>query len=116
MKSALSCLTFAAAASALAVTGKVNYDGYKVVRVPIGDDASSVNDMISQLSLPTWEKNNAHVDVMVPPAVQKKFDSFTSGLSTVIMHDNVGASILKEEVFNAYAGTFSISGIFLTRH
>lgn len=104
MKAALSCLTFAAAASALAVPGKVNYDGYKVVRVPT-DDAATVKDMISQLSLPTWQKHNDHIDVMVPPAVQKKFDSFASGLDTQIMHDNVGSSIMKEETFASYAGT-----------
>lgn len=105
MKSALSCLAFAATASALAVPGsKANYDGYKVVRVPT-DDAGTVKDMISQLSLPTWEKNDAHIDIMVPPAVQKKFDSFTSGLNTETMHDNLGSSILKEQTFNSYAGT-----------
>ncbi|KAK2765955.1 hypothetical protein FQN54_007470 [Arachnomyces sp. PD_36] len=101
MKSVLSCLTFAAAASALVVPGaKVNYDGYKIVRVPTG---AGVDDMITQLSLPTWEKNSAHIDVMVPPSVQKKFDSFTSGLKTKIMHENLGNSILKEDTFNAYA-------------
>lgn len=107
MKSVLSCLAFAAAASALAVPGsKVNYDGYKIVRVPTGDNAANVHDMISQLSLPTWQRHNAHIDVMVPPAVQKKFDSFTSDITTELMHENLGNSILKEDTFNAYAGTF----------
>ncbi len=49
---------------------KVSYDGYKVFRVAVGEDAERLTGIISKLGLKTWKgapKAGATADVVVPP-------------------------------------------------
>ena len=103
MKILLFSNLFLSLVSAVAVpgaTGKVNYDGYKVVRL---QSSAQVKSMIQGLSLKTWNgaaKDDGEVDVVIPPGV-KAFD----GMDMQVMHEDLGASIAQEAKYDAYAGT-----------
>lgn len=103
--------------SAIVVPRKANYDGYRVVRLQVGDDSSKVKNIIQQLSLSTWNgapKDNSEVDVVVPADKFSEFESSTAGLNSSIMHEDLGASIAKETDYQAYVGQWSflvLSGI-----
>ncbi|KAH7020770.1 uncharacterized protein B0I36DRAFT_252034 [Microdochium trichocladiopsis] len=81
---------------------KVSYDGFKVVRVPVGMDASKVTDIVSQLGLSTWKgapQAGRFADIVVAP---EKFDAFTKatqGMEVSVMHENLGESIAQESEF-----------------
>ncbi|MCJ1365983.1 hypothetical protein MMC16_005108 [Acarospora aff. strigata] len=84
--------------SAAAVSNRVSYDGYRVVRVKSSDEVKSI---IADNSLATWigaGRANGQVDVVVPPGV-KAFD----GLDAQVMHQDLGASIAKESDYEVYA-------------
>lgn len=52
------------------VPQQVSYSGYKVVRVPIGNETSHIVDVIERLELETWREPHeagAFADVVVPP-------------------------------------------------
>ena len=99
---------FLPAASAAATgVNTVNYDGYKVYRLAVGDKVSQVNDLINSLSLSTWKgspKAGATSDIVVPPSQVQAFEQGTADFDTQVMHDNLGASIQDESKFEVYAG------------
>lgn len=94
-------------ASAAAVQSKVSYDGWKVYRVTVGDDSAKLESVISKLQLSPWKGKNVAassvVDVPVPPAQILEFESGIQGYSNLVMHEDLGASIAGEEVFETYA-------------
>lgn len=98
--------------SAVVVPRKANYDGYKVVRLEVGDNLSQVKNVIQKLSLSTWNgspKAHSEVDVVVPADQVANFDSSTADLNSSIMHQNLGASIAKETDYPLYASQRSLS-------
>ena len=98
-------------ASAAAVTRKADYDGYQVIRLQVGNNLTEVKNLIETLSLSTWNggpKENSEVDVVVPPAVTEEFEAKTAGLSSQIMHANLGESIAGEANYPIYEGMFSL--------
>ncbi len=100
MKNILLSSLLIALVSAAAVPGKVDYDGYRVVRVKSSDKVKSI---IAEKSLETWVgagKANGQVDVVVPPGVEA-FD----GTDAQVMHQDLGASIARESNFEVYART-----------
>lgn len=91
---------------AVVVPRKANYDGYKVVRLEVGDNLSQVKDLIQKLSLSTWNgspKANSEVDVVVPADQVANFDTSTADLDSRIMHQNLGAAIAEETDYPLYA-------------
>ncbi|KAI9843522.1 MAG: hypothetical protein M1837_006276 [Sclerophora amabilis] len=98
-------LSVAAAAAATAVTAKTSYDGSKVIRVAVGDQAAKVSDMISQMSLSKWEgraERNGHVDLVVPQGKLQQFEDSTSNMDTSVMLADLGAAIAEEGNFDVY--------------
>ncbi|KAL8834691.1 MAG: hypothetical protein Q9170_003635 [Blastenia crenularia] len=92
--------------SAIVVPRKASYDGYKVVRLQVGEELSKVKSVIQKLSLSTWNggaKENSEVDIVVPADKVAEFESNTAGLDSSIMHENLGASIAKEMEYPVYA-------------
>ncbi|KAJ9136841.1 Zinc carboxypeptidase [Pleurostoma richardsiae] len=86
--------------------GKISYDGYKVVRVPVGTDASKITDIVSELQLKTWKgapRAGAFADIVVPPSQAAAFANAISGMDAITMHENLGQSIAEESDFTAYA-------------
>lgn len=99
-------------ASAAAVTKRANYDDYKVYRVDVGEDPSKLGSVIEKLQLSTWKgkvETSKVVDVVVPPAQILEFEAGTQGLSSKVLHENLGASIADEQTFGVYAG---VEGIY----
>ena len=101
MKFLLLSSLFLALANATAIvsTGKISYDGYKVLRV---QSSPQVKEVIQSLGLATWKgapKDTGTVDVVVPPGVKdlNQFDAH-------VMHADLGASIAQEAQFEPYAG------------
>lgn len=93
-------------ASAVVVPRKASYDGYKVVRLEVGDSLVKVKSLIQKLSLSTWNgglKANSEIDIVVPADKVAQFDSSTADLDSIIMHENLGASIAKEAAYPVYA-------------
>ncbi|KAF2843258.1 hypothetical protein M501DRAFT_926284 [Patellaria atrata CBS 101060] len=110
---------FVSLAAAAAVQKRTNYGGYKVFRVAYGSDSSSVDNIVSSLSLQTWKaaaKNTGHVDVVVPPEQLEAFEEATADLETSVMHKNLGASIAQEEDFGVYIAGSANSTWFNSYH
>lgn len=78
----------------------VTYDGFSVFRVPVGNDASRVAEVVDKLQLETWKsfrKPGAYADVVVPPEQREAFDAEVAGMEGVeIMHEDLAASIAAE--------------------
>ncbi|KAI4169182.1 MAG: hypothetical protein LQ346_008990 [Caloplaca aetnensis] len=92
--------------TAVVVPRKANYDGYKVVRLQVGDNLLQVKNLIQELSLSTWNgspKANSEVDLVVPADQVADFDTSTANLDSSVMHQNLGASIAKETDYPLYA-------------
>jgi hypothetical protein len=107
MKSLLFFLPLFALASAFAVPGKVSYDGYKVIRLAVGNNVAQVNDIIDKLSLSTWKggpKANGFADIVIPPRQIQSFYESTAHMSSEVMHNDLGASIAEESKFDVYVG------------
>ncbi|KAF2763149.1 hypothetical protein EJ05DRAFT_27593 [Pseudovirgaria hyperparasitica] len=94
-----------ALASAVVVPRAAKYDGYQVVRLEVGKEASHVNDVISKLQLETWKpaREDALADVVIPPGVQEAFKAATAHLPSVVMYENLGEAITNETIVSTYA-------------
>ncbi|KAL9048055.1 MAG: hypothetical protein Q9206_006273 [Seirophora lacunosa] len=92
--------------SALALPRATKYDGYKVVRVEVGDKIVEVETLIQKLALSTWNggaKAHSEVDIVVPADKVPEFDSEAADLDSRIMHENLGFSIARETDYQIYA-------------
>lgn len=82
---------------------KVSYDGAKAIRIEVGEDVTSVMNIISQLKLETWKGvvngvpvAGGHVDLVVPASKVAKFNKLAEKIKTEVMHEDLGASIAEE--------------------
>ncbi|KAF2867355.1 hypothetical protein BDV95DRAFT_598048 [Massariosphaeria phaeospora] len=99
-------LAFLGLASAASVASPVSYDGWKVYRVKVGDNAAKFSEVVSSLQLETWKGkvgSSAVVDVMVPPSSVSEFEKSADDLNAELMHDDLGLSIADETLFSVYA-------------
>ncbi|KAM0475909.1 hypothetical protein ACHAPX_006791 [Trichoderma viride] len=108
MKSlALLSAFFASALAAVIHPPKVSYDGYKVFRLAVdNDNIDRINGVIEKLSLQTWQaakKAGSFTDIVVEPSQLEAFNKETFGLKTIVMHENLGASIADEAAFQPHA-------------
>lgn len=109
---ALSTLLATALAAATPPSGRVNYDGYKVVRIPTGPTGNnlvSIQNIVDDLKLGTWRHptvSGANVDLMVPPDQVEKFEKQSKGLDMQVLHKDLGKDIAGEGQSGAYEGTF----------
>ncbi|KAK3299584.1 carboxypeptidase [Chaetomium fimeti] len=95
-----------ASAASVPSSERKSYDGYKVVRLTVGEDAAKVQDMVDRLGLATWmgkPRANANTDIVVPPSVLGAFEAEIAGMKAVTMHNDLGASIANEATFSTYA-------------
>lgn len=96
---AVSGLFALASAATLAPTSsspKKSYAGYKVVRLSVGPDVAAVQGMVDRLGLATWmgaPRANAKTDIVVPPERVSAFEAETAGMDSLLMHDDLGASM-----------------------
>ncbi|KAL2195240.1 carboxypeptidase [Corynascus similis CBS 632.67] len=103
VSSAVLALASAAAAQA---PQRRSYDGYKVVRLTVGQDVAKVNGIIDRLGLTTWKgkpRAGAAADIVIPPSQADAFVAETTGMEAVTMHEDLGASIAQESTFHIYA-------------
>ncbi|KAL8770181.1 MAG: hypothetical protein Q9209_004023 [Squamulea sp. 1 TL-2023] len=119
MKFLLFAPFFLTLVSSLIVPRKINYDGYKVIRLSVGSSLQKVETLIQNLSLSTWNggpKPNAEVDVVVPADKVKEFESSTAEMQKTVMHENLGASIAQESDFSDYRLGSANASWFNTYH
>ncbi|KAL9607664.1 MAG: hypothetical protein Q9167_007444 [Letrouitia subvulpina] len=93
-------------ALAVVVPRKATYDGYKVVRLEVGEQLPKVEGLIEKLSLLTWNggpKEKSEVDIVVPADKVAEFEASTADLDSKVMHENLGASIANEADYPVYA-------------
>ncbi|KAL8752131.1 MAG: hypothetical protein Q9199_005962 [Rusavskia elegans] len=105
--------------SSLIVPRKVNYDGYKVVRLSTGSSLPKVKSLIKDLSLSTWNggpKANAEVDIVIPADKVADFESSTADLAKTVMHENLGAAIAEESDGSDYRVGSANASWFDTYH
>ncbi|KAI4267089.1 MAG: hypothetical protein LQ337_008527, partial [Flavoplaca oasis] len=105
--------------SSLIVPRKVNYDGYKVVRLSTGSSLAKVKTLIKDLSLSTWNggpKENAEVDIVIPADKVTEFESSTADLAKTVMHENLGAAIAEESDYSDYRVGSANASWFNTYH
>jgi hypothetical protein len=103
----LSSVGLAAAAS---VTTKVDYDGWRVYRVNVGEKAAKFSQVVSDIGLEIWKgkaDSSPVVDVMVSPSQLEAFEKEAGELDVKLMHENLGNSIAAEGDFPVYAGILS---------
>ncbi len=101
------CGFLAIATGAVLQEQKVSYDGYKVVRVTVGDDATRINAIVADLGLTTWKgapKAGGLADIVVPPQQADAFHSRIGSIEMATMHEDLGAAIATESSFGAYGG------------
>lgn len=92
-------------AYAVIIPRKADYNGYKVVRLEVGEHLPKVQSLIKKLSLSTWNggpKEHSTVDVVVPAGVTTEFEGQVADLSPHVMHANLGASIARETTYPIY--------------
>jgi carboxypeptidase A4 len=109
MKFLVASLATLGLVSAAAVQSKVDYTGWKVFRVNVGEDSAKLGAVVDSLQLQTWKGKVATskvVDLVVPPAQVEKFKASTGSMNIEVMHEDLGASIAAEEVFETYACTY----------
>lgn len=87
----------------IGVVAKVTYDGFQVVRVPTGDNATVVQDIIERLGLDPWKFTWTSADILIPPNVLAAFhkEIDLAGLSATVINPDVGASIAAAPIKNA---------------
>lgn len=96
-----------ALASAAAVPTPASYDNFKVYRVDVGEHASQLGSVIDKFGLSTWKGKvgtSKVIDVVVPPSYILDFEAGVQGMSTKVLHENLGASIADEQSFGVYGG------------
>lgn len=96
-----------AAAASIATTAKVNYDGWRVYRVNVGDKTAEFAKVVSDIGLEIWKgkaDKSPVVDVMVSPSQLEAFEKESGELEVKLMHEDLGSSIFAEADFPAYAG------------
>ncbi|KAL2162975.1 hypothetical protein VTH06DRAFT_6811 [Thermothelomyces fergusii] len=116
---ASSALLALASAAAVESPRPKSYDGYKVVRVSVGDNAAKVQDLIDRLGLETWKgkpQPGAVADIVIPPSQIDAFTAETAGLDVITMHEDLGASIAAETTFQAYAAGSANATWFQSYH
>ncbi|KAK1770165.1 zinc carboxypeptidase [Phialemonium atrogriseum] len=99
-------LFLAFSSAAVVQPRRVSYDGYKVLRLAVGEEAEKLNGIVSRLNLPTWKgapRAGAFADIVVPPAQFEEFSKVVVGMDAIVMHEDLGASIAAESAFNFYA-------------
>lgn len=108
MKLSFSLLVILTASATVAV--KVSYDGAKAMRIAVGEDVVPLMSIIEKLELPTWKGvkdgvpvANSHVDLVVPADKVEEFKELTKGMTTEVMHEDLGASIADEGKVSIYA-------------
>lgn len=100
----------ATAFSAALPSQRVDYTGYRVVRVPTkpaGDDLYTIQGIIKDLKLPTWRLPSvpgADVDLMIPPKQIKEFEKLAKDMQVQVLHEDLGADIEGEKSFGVYKG------------
>lgn len=107
MKLLLSACTLLGLASAATIQPrKISYDGFQVVRLPVGMDASKVTDIVNKLGLSTWKgapKAGHYTDIVVAPEKIAAFTKATAGMERSVLHENLGQSIAAESEFPAFS-------------
>lgn len=96
-----------ALASGAAVTKQASYDNFKVYRVDVGEHANQLGSIIDKFGLSTWKGKvgiSKVIDVVVPPSYILDFEAGVQGMSTRVLHENLGASIADEQTFGVYGG------------
>jgi hypothetical protein len=73
-----------------------SYDGSRVYRVKAGRQLASVHKRLAGIASDTWDQAHGNLDVVIP---RDQIDAFEGlGLSTRMLHSDLGESIAKESV------------------
>ena len=98
---------FASIALAGPVERRTSYDGNKVFRVSLESEThvAHMNYVIKKMGLDVWTHSvgkGKNVDVMVSAGNVDAFLRKTQGLTTSVMHHDLGAAIAEEAKFAPY--------------
>lgn len=109
MKTTTAVFGLLATASAVAISSKVSYDGYKVFRVPSVShaDAAKLEKVTADLGLQPWQtpfKKGTYNDIAVPPSKLSQFHELVGDMNPVVMHEDLGHAINEEGNYHTYAG------------
>ncbi|KAK2746187.1 hypothetical protein FQN57_003309 [Myotisia sp. PD_48] len=103
MRSAVAFVLLAAHLVSAVVVAPVDYTGTKVFRLPTEKkNVKEVQRIIDELHLDTWKypkKAGANADIVVPAAQVSSFLKRIDGMNRVVMHEDLGKSIAKENTF-----------------
>ncbi|KAF4596022.1 carboxypeptidase [Ophiocordyceps camponoti-floridani] len=102
----LSCLLAGAAWAGVVAPAPTSFDGYKVFRVPVGARTQRVNSVVDEMGLRFWQpasRKGAFADVEVPPAKVDAFRQAMKGFDLIVMHEDLGRSMVSEGTFGVYA-------------
>jgi carboxypeptidase A4 len=104
-------LSLALASCLTAVTAKVSYDGYKVLRVTAHDDLSEIESALHKIDTIVLESEDDHatISVAVSPDAMDAFEGL--GLESEVLSENLAADLELEGPFIPYEGTVKTNGL-----
>jgi hypothetical protein len=71
-----------------------SYDGSRVYRVKAGRNLASIHKRLAGIASDTWDQAHGNLDVVIPRGQIETFEAL--GLSTRVLHSDLGESIAKE--------------------
>ncbi|KAK2741465.1 hypothetical protein FQN57_005598 [Myotisia sp. PD_48] len=99
-------LLLAVSLTSAAVPQPVDYSGYKVFRLPTEEkNVKEIQRIIKDLHLDTWKypwKSGLNADIVVPGNRVDSFLKRIDGMERVVMHKDLGQSIVNESRFETY--------------
>jgi hypothetical protein len=72
------------------------YDGSRVYRVKVGRRLDSIHKTLAGIASDTWDQAHGNLDVVIPREQIEAFEAL--GLSTRMLHSDLGDSIARESV------------------
>lgn len=86
---------------------KVDYNGFKGLRITLAEDAEGVADQISELAAAILNPGSKEkLDVVASP---ENVDAISQlAVNTTVLVEDIGAAFAEEETATVYAGMFAI--------
>jgi hypothetical protein len=87
---------------------KIDYHGFKVLRLSVAKASVELESQIEELAAHVLNPGKAsHVDVVVSPENIKALTALP--VESTVINEDVGAALEEEGEFSAYAGTYTTS-------
>ncbi|KAM0334551.1 hypothetical protein ACHAQA_001581 [Verticillium albo-atrum] len=92
----------------------VSYDGFKVFHVDTHQDDAAIADKIAEFRLVDFDEGSPEgLDLAIAPEHIEAFEAL--GLDTVVVHEDLGADLLREGKLTSYTGKETVGDVELPK-